>query len=380
MKILFVDDEQNVLQGIERMLFDLSDEWDMHFAQNSAQAMAVLQQKHTDVLVSDIILSDMDGVSFLKQVQHDFPDMVRIILTGTANLESSMRAVPVAHQYLAKPCNSQVLREVVERTCNLRGLLNEPMLREIVGKIDALPSVPRLYSELTRALEDTDTGSEQVAAIIAQDTAMSAKILQLVNSAFFGSVTTISTVQQAVVRLGYSMIKNLVLYAEVFQQAADPKVSGFSMEKLQSHAMKTACIAKQMFKNRKTAEEAFMAGILHDVGKLVLARELPESFEGALATSAADNIPLFQAETELLGLSHAEVGSYLLGIWGLPHNIVEAVANHHCPGRVPLRSSFGVLEAIYTANCLAEDKTVEMSPLEGMGVEDKLEEWREMSQ
>ena len=120
-----------------------------------------------------------------------------------------------------------------------------------------------------------------------------------------------------------------------------------------------------------------MAGLLHDVGKLVLARELPESFAEAIANSAARKIPLYQAETELLGLSHAEIGSYLLGIWGLPHNIVEAVANHHLPGRVPLRSSFGILEAIYVANCLTENRHIDMSYLEGMGIEAQLQDWRE---
>ncbi len=377
MKLLFVDNEPSLLHGIERMMFGLSDDWDMRFAESGEAALQCIESETVDVLVTGLQLPQMDGISLLKQVQGNYPDMVRIVLSGQANLESTLRTVPVAHQYLSKPCKAERLQEVVERTCSLRQLLNDHALQQVVGTIDSLPPLPRLYTQLTQALQDTNTDVEDVAAIISQDTAMTAKILQLVNSAFFGTVTTISTVEQAVVRLGFNMLKNLVLCTEVFHEGdQSPTAEGFYMEALQNHMLHTAFTAKKMIADRKTAEGAFMAGMLHDVGKLVLARKLPEQFTASIALAKNNHIAIHQAETELLGLSHAEIGGYLLGIWGLPHPIVEAVSNHHQPDRVPRRSAFGILEAVYTANCLVEASPVNMDYLQGMDVEDQLEHWK----
>jgi len=378
MKILFVDDEPRILEGIERMLFDLSDEWDMSFVESGVAALEILDRNPMDVIVADMRMPGMDGAALLKEVQTRFPAMVRIVLSGHAELEATLRAVPVAHQYLAKPCKPELLRSVVERAISLQAVLHDKTVRRIVGNIETLPSVPRIYSELTKALAKETTDVEDIAKIISKDIAMSAKVLQLVNSAFFNQASTISSTKQAVVRLGLQMVKNLALAIEVFQNSESAKIArGFSIEAAQNHAFQTAALAREIISDKSLSEDVFMAAILHDIGKLVLAKELPEKFEAAQSLAAAEQQPIHIAEKQLIGVTHAEIGGYLLGIWGLPYPIVEAVANHHEPARVPMRTKSGILEAVYVANCLANEAELDEDFLEETGMRDQVESWRE---
>ena len=380
MRILFVDDDPRILEGIERMLFHLED-WDISCADSGSEALEELAQDDYDVIVTDMRMPGMDGAELLRRVHRDHPSVVRLVLSGHAELEAALRAVPVAHQFLAKPCKAKVLEEAVERACGLQTLLNDPAVRSVVGKIDKLPSVPRVYAELTRALVDPDTDAEMVSDIILQDSAMSAKVLQLVNSAFFGRRVAISSIRQAVVHLGFRMVKNLALSVEVFSAATLSKqVKGFSIERHQAHANHCAALAAAMFDERRASDDAFLAAMFHDIGKLILATELPQLFSKALADSQREQVPLYQAEVVCCGVSHAELGAYLLGLWGMPYPIVEAVANHHQPSRVGRSSTFGVLEAVYVANGLSTQAALDRSYLAAIGVQDRLDDWAELSE
>ena len=153
----------------------------------------------------------MDGAELLRRVQDEHPEVVRMVLSGHAEQEAAMKAVPVAHQYLTKPCEPGLLENVVERTCNLQALIGDETLRQTVGRIQTLPSPPRIYAQLTSVLSDESVSVDRVAEILKQDMAMSAKILQIVNSAFFRLSRTISHVEDAVIYLGFDTIKNLAL-------------------------------------------------------------------------------------------------------------------------------------------------------------------------
>jgi putative nucleotidyltransferase with HDIG domain len=376
MKILFVDDEPRILEGLERMLFHLSDEWEMEFAQSGQEALELMSHESFDVLVSDMRMPGMDGASLLGKVSVQYPKTVRIVLSGFAELEMTLRAVPVAHQYLTKPCDPEVLEEVVQRACALQNLLSDEKVGALVGKIDRLPSLPLVYSELTQVLAQKGSSADDLARVIDKDMAMSVKILQLVNSAFFGRASTISNVNQAVVRLGFDMLKNLVLAAEIFEPSRVMRSNqSFNMQKLQQHVMACASLAQKMFKDKKKADEAFLAGMLHDIGKLLLVAENPEPYFLAVDLAGEKHIPLYQAEMAVSGVTHSEVGAYLLGIWGLPYPIVEVVANHHVPQRVQ-HQNFDVLSAVYLANGLINEEEIDLEYLDGLGAADRVEEFR----
>ncbi len=354
-RILFVDDESRILEGLQRMLRPQRHEWEIAFAQGGEAAIALLEATPFDVVVSDMRMPGMDGAALLSHVREHFPQMVRIVLSGHTELSTALRVVPVAHQFLAKPCDAQTLRVAVERACHLKALLSDESIRRTVTALGDLPSLPRTYEALTQALADPDTSLAKVGRIVEQDVGISAKVLQLVNSAFFGVSHSMTNVQSAVSYLGINTLKSLVLSVEIFR-AFKPRgdLPGFSLEKLQQHAQITAFIAARLPVAKHLADIAMVAGLLHDVGKLIMAWKRSDQFRTMLVNASENNCPLYKVEEKAMGFSHAEIGAYLLGLWGLPYTIVEAVALHHAPGRVP-HQSFDAISAVYTANLLAHE-------------------------
>ncbi|MCC6134912.1 MAG: HDOD domain-containing protein [Candidatus Contendobacter sp.] len=387
-RILFVDDEPPILEGLQNLLRKNRRKWDMSFAVGGEAALELLKTQSFDVLVSDMRMPGVDGAQLLRYAKDHHPKTVRIILSGHMELKMALQAVPVAHQFLSKPCDALELENVVERACGVQDLLNDDTgsLRQMIGRINQLPSAPKTYHALMQALAEDRAGIDEIARLLKQDMAICAKLLQVVNSAFFRLARRIANVEEAVRYLGFVMVRNLALTVEVFQ-SIEP-LRGLSLEALQEHALRVAALAKRLCRDKAQADDAFMAGLLHDIGYLILATEMSNRLEQALRQAAQEQIPPYQAEYQLLGVSHAEIGAYLLGLWGLPYPIIEAVANHHQPQRVPQRS-FDVLAAVYLANLLVHETTALNLPggqspdpayLESLGVTlEQLAEWRELA-
>jgi putative nucleotidyltransferase with HDIG domain len=334
----------------------------------------------------------IDGVSLLTQVKDQWPQMVRIVLSGYTEVEATLRTLPVAHQFLTKPCDPDRLRDVVERACALQSLLNREALRATIAQMGDLPSQPGIYLALAEKLADPATSMADVAQLIEHDIAMSAKCLQLVNSAFFGLGRRITSVQQAVSYLGTDMLKSLVFTAAVFRAFQPPQnAAGFDLEALQSHSLLVARLATKMLAGRQPADEAFVAGMLHDVGKLIVVTRLTDQAVAVADLAAQSGRPWHMLEEEVLGVTHAEIGAYLLGLWGLPQQTVEAVACHHAPTRLP-HAEFDVLSAVYVADVLVDEQAVALGagdaelsgPLDDeylatLGVADEVPAWRALA-
>ncbi len=355
-RVLFVDDEPQMLSGLQRLLRPQRHEWDMKFAEGGEQALDALEATPYDVIVTDMRMPGLDGVTLLQQVKDQWPQMVRIILSGYTELEATLRTVPVAHQFLTKPCDPERLKDVVERACALQSLLHRDALRAMIAEMGELPSQPGVYLALAEALADPGASMADVARLVEQDIAMSAKCLQLVNSAFFGLGRRVTSVQQAVSYLGTDMLKALVFTVEVFRAFEPPRgAGGFDLEALQSHSLLVARLATQVLAGRQPADDVFVTGMLHDVGKLILVTRLPEQAAAIAAAAQATGQPWHALEEDRLGVTHAEIGAYLLGLWGLPQQTVEAVAHHHAPTRLP-RRGLDVLAAVYLADVLIDEQ------------------------
>ncbi|MES2642661.1 MAG: response regulator [Myxococcota bacterium] len=352
-RILFVDDEQAILDSLRDLLRPQRKVWQMSFARTGEEALKVLETEPYDVVVSDMRMPRMDGATLLREVKERYPRVVRIVLSGHTEMEAALRTVPIAHQFLGKPCEADRLRSVIQRTCDLQDLLHDENLRRRVGQITALPSAPRIYVALTKALVDPEVSLRDVAAILEKDMAMSAKVLQVVNSAFFGLPRRLSSLLEAVSYLGISVIKNLVLSMEAFRELRGGEAAkGFDVDRVQRQCFVTGRIAQRMLPDRRDAQDAFVAGTLHELGTLILATREPLAFATVDAEATARGVPRHVVEREQGGVSHAEVGAYLIGLWGLPYGIAEAVAHHHDPMRLePTR--FGVAEAVHCASALA---------------------------
>ena len=350
--ILFVDDEVLVLEGLRSRLRRLSGKWTMEFVDSAALAIERMQERAYDVVVTDMRMPVMDGAALLEIVSARWPQAIRIVLSGYSEMQQTIRLVPFAHQYLSKPCQPNQLENVIERCLLLHGLLNEPRLRAIAGRIRKLPSLPRVYSELQAAATDETVTLGQIAKLVTADSALAARVLQIVNSAFFRLARRISSIEQAVCYLGFTAIRNLAMSVEVFSRWPNEGSTELDLGKLQAHAHSVAAAAGSLVARTPFADDTLLAGLLHDIGYWVLAQECPDDLTKAIDLAASREIPLYAAETEILGASHAEIGAYLLGIWGLPYTVVEAVAHHHRPDRVT-HAEFDVLAATVIAHSLA---------------------------
>ena len=344
MKILFVDDEVNVLNGLQRMLRRLSGEWQMRFVSSGADALEVLAKEPFDVVVSDVRMPVMDGVQLLSLVQQRHPEVIRIILSGHAGQDSMLLAVGPAHQCLSKPCDSDKIQATVQRATTLRNAMRNEGLQKVVARMTKLPSLPSLYQQIMQELRKPDPSIGNVAKVAAQDMAMSAKVLQLVNSSFFGLGHEVSDPARAVMHLGMETVRTLALYTGVFEQLdAQTKVL---IGNLWGHSARIGGIARRIATSerapRDVCDGAFQAGFLHDVGRLVVAANMPEVSRRLGPCGVLENGKSLQIEREILGVTHAEVGGYLLGIWGLPNAVVEVVMFHHS-AQEPISNEFSIL-------------------------------------
>lgn len=388
--ILFVDDEPNILQGLQRLLRPLREEWRMAFANSGAAALKAMEENVFDVVVSDMRMPGMNGAELLTAVRARHPQVVRIILSGQSDREMIMRSVGPAHQFLAKPCDPAVLKGTIQRACALRELLADRNLKQLISQMETLPSLPGLYTQLMEEVNSPDASLQRVGEIIAQDVGMTAKILQLVNSAFFGFGKHVTSPVNAVKLLGIETIKALVLSVHVFSQFEERRLRGLHLESLWNHSHRVGACARLIALNEKagsrTLEEAFTAGVLHDAGKLILAANVPDLCEEVLQVARDEQIAVYEAEMQVLGATHAEVGAYLVGLWGLPDPIVEALAWHQAPGACPV-DRFCPLVAVHVADCFQDRQNtgedhvpaakLDTAFLESIGLQERLGEWED---
>lgn len=387
-RILFVDDDPNVLASLESRLHRFRRQWNMSFALGGEAALAELERTQVDVIVSDMRMPGMDGAELLRRVRQQHPTVARIILSGHVENAGILPTLEVAHQFLCKPVDGEVLRSAISRACELQTLLASERLRSIVGRMDRLPSIPAVYWELSRCVGQSECSTADLARIVEQDPAICAKILQIVNSAYFGLPRAMTSVRQATTYLGIEPLKALVLTANVFAPLEVEPIEGVSSDQIQRRSLLTARLARSLLVDRTLAEEAFTAGMLHDLGTLVLMLGMPNEYAQALQTARATGMMQHLVEEERLQVTHAEVGAYLLGIWGLPLRIVEAVALHHTPSRIA-EGPFEVLAALHVAATTADAGDVlapgrswtdamDLSFLDRAGLIDQLPRWRQV--
>jgi HD-like signal output (HDOD) protein/CheY-like chemotaxis protein len=392
-RILFVDDDLNVLKGLERSLYKMSREWEMEFVDSGARALNVMARKPFDVVVADMRMPVMNGAELLNQVMQNYPRTVRLILSGHADNDMVLKCVGSTHQYLSKPCDPDMLRQTIERAAALERTLESQTLRQLVSQMQRLPSLPSLYIEIVEKIKSPEVPLQDIAAIVAKDIGMTAQLLKLVNSAFFGLSQEISSAEAAVSYLGIDTIKSLVLSIHTFSRFNAIHIPGFSIDELWRHSMSTATAARAIAltqeRNSKVADEAFSAGMLHDTGKLVLAGNFPAEYAEVLRLVDTQSLPLLIAERRVVGATHADVGGYLLGLWGLPVPVVEAIMLHHQPGLCPVKT-FSPLTAVHVGDFLARENTssglpapeagLDMGYLESCGSAKCLDRWRAVVQ
>ena len=384
-RVVFVDDEPHVLDGIRRMLRHYRKEWLMEFYTDAADALRALSVERCDVIVSDIQMPGMDGLTLLSAVNEDYPDTVRIALSGQTDPIMIYRCIELSHQYLSKPCDADELTETIERGCNLHNLLSDERLKALINRMSSVPTVPDSYRRITEQMRADEVDIAAIGQIINEDPAISMQILKIANSAYFGLAGKVSTPLEATVYLGADVIHSLVTGKSMFSQFSSSTEERFNLTALWESSLQTYVLAKSIARDQTDDEMmcsyASTSGLVMDIGTLVLCSAMPAEMEMLMEEHKRTGEPMWQLESKKLGYSHMEVGAYIASLWGLPNPIIEAIAYHHCPTRCG-SNNFSALKAVHIASAIvhsANDENLvgyDDEYIDAVGVSGAVAGWR----
>lgn len=383
-----MDDEPAMLRVLQLGMRSMASVWETNFASSGEAALEIIQQKKVDVVVTDMRMPGINGVQLLNHVLRHQPHAIRIILSGYADLADVLSCVGITHQFLEKPCSLDDLKDCLNRLTQAKARLANERISQMAGGLTHLPSIPELYLEIADALQSPTTTAQRIADIAAKDPAISAKLLQLSNSAFFGISHKVYSVAEAVQILGVSVIQSLAIAVPIFSSYTRGKCPSFPIDQIWEHSLRTGILAQripgQHMDDSYVSEQAFCAGILHDIGKIILANGLPAEYDTVIKEACNKHLPLLDVEQTHFHTTHAEVGAYLLALWGLPIPLVESVANHHHPNRCGT-GEFCLAGVVHIANALQHLETphpetvpspINAEYLKLVGMDQQFETWR----
>jgi HD-like signal output (HDOD) protein len=389
-RIIFVDDETLVLQGLRRMLRKMSSHWEMVFAEDGKHALEEMAKEPFDVIVSDMRMPDMNGAQLLQKVMELYPQTIRFILSGHADQLMVLNCLDSTHQYIAKPCDPKTLQEKIIRATSHEEFMANKGLKNLVSQLGELPTLPSLYREIVQALKEPDVDTAKIGQIIQKDLGMTAKILKVANSGYFGLAQQVSNPVDAVSYLGVDNVKSIVFTIHAFSAIKEFKLDGVPLETFFHECLCIAGVARALAVNEKIEkeliEDSFIAGMLCRAGKLILACSLPQEYARVDDLVKNHSYTVLEAEREVFNADHAQVGGYLLNLWGLPTTVVEAVIYHENPS-LSIPTDFQPLAAIHLARALlSENKTSKMTDtlrldteyFDRLGLAEKVDEWRQL--
>jgi putative nucleotidyltransferase with HDIG domain len=328
-RILFVDDDPQLLSGLSKALRKYRDRWAMVFAGSGEAALDEFRRARFDVVVSDMRMPVMDGAALLASIRAEDPSTIRMILSGFSDRTAIVRALPVAHQFFNKPCDLADLAAAIDRACELRALLSGDAMRAVADQLGELPPAPVIYHELAAQLAGAEICITDIATVIERDAELCARVLQIAGSPVFGADGPIQTIAEAAAHVGIDMVVGLALVSYAFALAGDRPPPDLAIAGRQRHALQVARAARRLASSPEIAADAFIAGLVHDIGKIVIATAFPDAHAAIQRRHGETGQSPSEIERSVLGTSHGEIGAYLLGRWGLPLPVVDAVAHHH---------------------------------------------------
>ncbi|MCP4685267.1 MAG: HDOD domain-containing protein [bacterium] len=359
-RVLFAGEDREIRDFAAEAPRFLGDTWEALSAATGEEVFEQLERNQIDVLVSGSALVGRDGADLLREVREKYPRTVRFLVTEKDNAAGLLRSANDVHRFVPSPIDQKELGELIQSSLGLQEMLANEELRSRISAVRSLPSVPQIYEKIVAELKSENAPVTKIADLIGQDAAITAKLLQMVNSAFFGLRSRVESILQAINLLGLDTVGSIVFSAGVFEQVPKIDVAGFSIERMQvtsvSVGARARLIAHVLGMNRRMTEESLMGGMLHDVGKLLMLQDFQDEFVEALRIAHERSMPLYQAQIEVLGVTDAAMGAYLLSLWGLHDSIVEAVARHHRPSEGAL-PGWSPLTAVHLAYAIEKDES-----------------------
>jgi HD-like signal output (HDOD) protein/CheY-like chemotaxis protein len=392
--ILFVDDNDNVINGIQRQLRPYRQQWNLFFAKSGAEALTLMTQHRIDLIVSDLMMPEMRGDELLKKISVAYPGTVRMILSGYADEDTLKSSLEVAHQYLSKPCSAEILREAISQIFKIQACVNNSRIIDGVGDPNQLPSLPKIYQELNAAVNDENTTARDIAAIFARDMVLSAKLLQLVNSPYFGLNRIISNLTDAINMVGIKKLNSLVLSAHVKNAfpVTNPEAERY-MEYLWKDAGQVAELSRQisLAENQQDdrPDQAYLGGLLHNMGLLIFMSRGGDKLQLLMDQIKQTPTPVPQLENEIFGFNRSEAAAYVLSLWKIPQRIIEAILLQNSPSDSAY-DGMNALTAVHAAACLLKpsvmtgcdrlfDMQMDLDYLSRINKLDRLADWQNLA-
>ncbi|MGZ8938884.1 MAG: HDOD domain-containing protein [Limisphaerales bacterium] len=381
-RVLFVDSDE----ATREIYGQLQSYWgigqEVHTAGDVAEATTLLDQLKFDVVVSELELPDKPGLEFLKQVMDSHPEAARIVISGDADNLKAAEALNVAHRFFSKPFSFEVLGSLLEHLCQYHYLLHNERIRCMIFKTGALPVLPGTWVQLTGLLESADTHISDIAAIVEQDPGLTTRLLHTVNSAYFGIARKVVSCSEAIQIVGLELIRGLMLGMKIFDYYKNSPFVRTVFGRIWDHSLRTATAARRISEVEGQSIElcnvAFTSGLLHDIGKLILAANAEAEYRSAMEIAEKEGTPLHDAEQQTFGCTHAQLGAYLFTLWGFPDGVVRAVENHH---KLEGIEAFTPALAIHVAQGLQRgaehEKLLNMELLQALNLTEKIPVWQE---
>ena len=382
-RILFVDDEPLMREFYTMVGSLLGSEYEVFTASSGKDGLTFLQNTPVDIVVSDLVMPEMNGQEFMAAVAREHPESMRIVISAHEDQLTVAQCLMFGHRYFSKPFDLKNLASILKRICRLKHQVGSEKLKRVITGLGALPTPPRLYLRLTEALNSPYSSLEEIGDIVQQDAGLTLKLLQISNSAYFGTQRRILTPADAVQTVGLEILRALVLCIHAFKFYQDKGFKSISTTDLWDHSLRVATAARKLARyenlSENACEETFVSGLLHDIGKLVLAANADADYQLVMERSRIEGTSVDQVEWEIFGATHAQVGAYLLGLWGLPEPVVSNVELHHSLDQVS-HAGFTPAAAIHIAQFLERSphrvSQLDTRFLKQIGVENRISEWQ----
>ena len=354
-------------------------EWNIITAPNQDSARQLAEQTPFNVVITDASKAGEESVPLLQSLSKRNPNQMMLILCNDSDVDWVSRNPGIAHQYLSNACSPEELRERVTRCLNLHSLLNGDSPHFCGGSRDILPSVPTTFVKLEEMLQSETSSIAEIADLISSDVALAAKVLHLVNTAFYGLARTVESVQDAIGLLGVETIKALTLTESVFSNYDVRDVAGISVQTIHDGCIRVGQTSQDISRflslDSHDSAHAFFAGLLHEVGLLLMLAHFPRQLETAIKIAQDEKTTIHHAEDLSFGINHSLIGGHLLALWRFPFGVVDAVAHYHAPLSSPTRERCA-LTAVHIAYELAKPdqeltllRLKESSYLKGVGLQ-----------
>ncbi len=357
-KVLFVFDPVNCNEQINNYYQLCLVDYVSLQADSIEKAKLIINSKQIDLVISSMDLPDGTGIDLHKYIAENHQDIIRFLYSENSDKDVVYKSAGYIHQFMNHETKPNQFMHIIDNAFGLKEVLANKDLHKRLSGITNLPSPPEIYNQLTNELQCQAPSIHNIANIIKKDVSITAKVLHMVNSAYFGLSAHVENPLHAVNLLGIDTIQSMVLTAGVFNLFKDPGIPGYSIESIYNNSLAVGTSSRHLANAfglmTKHTEDALMAGMLHDIGKLVMLSYFPNEFKQSVELSEREAIPLFEAEKQIVGVNDAEIGAHLLSLWGLPNSILEAIALHYTPqkAQAPITN---VLTAVHLGYALNHD-------------------------